>query len=41
VHEVRSLLSALGRGDEFPIYVADLRARHQRKRNPVKLLDDL
>jgi len=39
--EVRTLLSELGRGDEFPIYVADLRARHQRKRNLVKLLDAL
>ena len=41
VHEIEALLSSLGRAEEFPIYVADLRARHQRKRNLVKLLDAL
>jgi len=41
VREIHALLSTLGREDEFPMYVADLRARHQRKRNLVKLLDAL
>lgn len=41
VHEIEALLSSLGRTDEFPIYVAELRARHQRKRNLVKLVDPL
>jgi hypothetical protein len=41
VREIQALLSSLGREDEFAIYVADLRARHQRKRNLVKLIDEL
>lgn len=41
VREIRALLSALGRGGEFPAYVAELRARHKPKRNLVKLLDAL
>ena len=39
--EVQSLLSTLGREEDFPIYVTDLRQRHKRKRNLVKLLDAL
>jgi hypothetical protein len=41
VREIQALLSSLGREEEFPIYVADLRARHHRKRNLVKLIDEL
>jgi len=41
VREIQALLCSLGREDEFAVYVADLRARHKRKRNLVKLLDAL
>lgn len=34
------LLEAIGRGDEFAAYVADVRVEeHKRKRNLLKLLD--
>lgn len=36
---VRELLQAGGRGQEFAAYVAEVRERHSRKRNLVKLLD--
>jgi hypothetical protein len=38
---VRGLLAALGREGEFASYLADLRVRHRRKRNLMKLLDAL
>jgi len=41
VVEVRGLLAALGREGEFASYLADLRVRHGRKRNLMKLLDAL
>jgi uncharacterized Zn finger protein len=41
VIEVRGLLAALGREGEFASYLADLRVRHRRKRNLMKLLDAL
>jgi uncharacterized Zn finger protein len=38
---VRSVLEQLGNGDAFPRYVARVREQHRRKRNLVKLLDQI
>jgi len=38
---VRSVLEQLGENDAFPRYVARVREQHKRKRNLVKLLDQL
>lgn len=39
IEEVGDLLRRLGRGDELPALVAEIRAAHARKRNLVALLD--
>lgn len=39
LRKVRELMGRLGRGDEFPAYVASTRAAHKPKRNLMKLLD--
>lgn len=39
MHTIRDLLDRLGRGDEFPAYAAEVRARHRPKRNLMKLFD--
>lgn len=38
LHKVQELMSRLGRGEEFPAYVASVRAAHKSKRNLMKLL---
>ena len=40
LHSVRVLMDRLGTGDEFPAYLATVRAAHKQKRNLVKLLDE-
>lgn len=39
--EVRAVLEEMDGGEEFAAYVADVRQTHKRKRNLVKLLDEL
>ncbi|MGH2951151.1 MAG: SWIM zinc finger family protein [Solirubrobacterales bacterium] len=39
--EVRTVLEEMGRGADFAAFVAEVRQRHKRKRNLVKLLDGL
>jgi len=39
MQKIKALMEQTGRGDEFPTYVAALRARHGRKKNLMKLLD--
>jgi uncharacterized Zn finger protein len=39
--KVRDLMARTGDADEFPAYVAEIRERHKRKRNLVKLLGEL
>lgn len=39
IHQIRRLLDRLDRGDEFPAYATDVRARHKPKRNLMKLFD--
>jgi uncharacterized Zn finger protein len=41
LEKVRELMRRLGREDEFGAYVAEVRARHARKRALLKLLDGL
>jgi uncharacterized Zn finger protein len=38
---VRDLMDRTGHGDEFPAYLGQVRERHRRKRNLMKLLPDL
>ena len=39
LHKVKKLLDRLGRGEEFPAYLAAVRAAHKQKRNLMKLLE--
>lgn len=39
LRQIRDLLTALGRADEFSRFTADLRAQHRRKRNFMALLN--
>jgi uncharacterized Zn finger protein len=39
MRKVNELMARLGRGQEFPAYVASVRAAHKPKRNLMKLLD--
>jgi uncharacterized Zn finger protein len=39
LHKVQELMNRLGRGEEFPTYVASVRAAHKPKRNLMKLFD--
>ncbi|MGH2990484.1 MAG: DUF6880 family protein [Solirubrobacterales bacterium] len=38
---IRELMARIGHADEFPAYLEEVRAAHRRKRNLMKLLDDL
>jgi uncharacterized Zn finger protein len=38
---VRDLMDRTGHGDEFPVYLKEVRERHRRKRNLMKLLQAL
>ncbi len=37
MHKIRAILDRLDRGDEFPAYATEVRARHKPKRNLMKL----
>lgn len=39
--KVRDLMDRTGHGDEFPAYLEEVREKHRRKRNLVKLLPEL
>ncbi len=39
--KVRDLMDRTGHGDEFPAYLEEVRERHRRKRNLMKLLPEL
>ena len=39
LHTVKKLLDRLGRGAEFPAYLASVKAAHKPKRNLMKLLE--
>jgi uncharacterized Zn finger protein len=39
--KVRDLMSRTGHGDEFPAYLEEVRGKHRRKRNLMKLLPEL
>jgi uncharacterized Zn finger protein len=39
--KVRDLMNRTGHGDEFPAYLEEVRGKHRRKRNLMKLLPEL
>jgi uncharacterized Zn finger protein len=39
--KVRELMARTGHGDEFPTYLEEVREKHKRKRNLMKLLPEL
>jgi uncharacterized Zn finger protein len=40
LHTIGELMDRLGRGDDFPEYLASVRAKHKPKRSLMKLLDE-
>ena len=40
LHTIGELMDRLGRGDDFPEYLATVRAKHKQKRSLMKLLDE-